>query len=395
MAAFRRGALIETPKRAPRSSRSPRRTEARSTWQSLVLTSLADAAISTDSRGRIATMNPAAERLTGYSSASSIGRLHEDVFRLRDPGTKESVESPIRAILAGSGVVPLDDRSVLVREDEQERFIEGLAAPMMEGGAERVGVVVTFREAAGERRARGEAEKQLEAAREALRLHELFATMLGHDLRGPLGSILMSAQLILRRGDGDAAATVKRIQHSGHRMGRMVEQLLDFTRLRSNTRLPIHPGPMNLGTCIHRLLDDLNERYGKRTVVVDLAGNLDGEWDPDRVGQVMATLVGNAFQHGEPKSAVTVRGDGSSPDFVVLSVSNLGSVPEDMLTVLFDPFERVQKPGVGTEGLGIGLFISREIVHCHGGKLTASSHDGRTQMTVRLPRKCAAISPRA
>ena len=101
---------------------------------------------------------------------------------------------------------------------------------------------------------------------------------------------------------------------------------------------------------------------------------------------MISNLVGNALQHGSQDGPVQVRLDGSLVDRVTLSVANHAEIPASILPILFDPFRTVKQRHERGHGLGLGLFISQEIVRRHGGTIDARSSGGETVMQVSLPR---------
>jgi PAS domain S-box-containing protein len=110
-----------------------------------------------------------------------------------------------------------------------------------------------------------------------------------------------------------------------------------------------------------------------------------GEWDPDRLAQVVSNLVGNALQHGAHDTPVEVR-LGHEDSTLVLTVHNQGTpIPEALLPHVFDPFRRADNRS--RQGLGLGLYIVQQLILAHGGTITVSSQvDSGTTFTVRLPR---------
>ena len=223
---------------------------------------------------------------------------------------------------------------------------------------------------------------------ETVRLNELFTGVLAHDLRNPLSGILAAAQQQLRRS---AAAgpdkTLTRIVSSGERMARLIEQLLDVTRVR-NGGMPIHPRPADLLAVVRNVVVELEQAHPEWAISLQHAGQMAGTWDVDRLSQVFSNLVGNAIQHGAPEGGVQVQLTGTD-DSVTATVHNRGAVPADRLASLFEPLGRGSR-GERRTGLGLGLFISSEIVRSHGGSVQVdSSAELGTTFTVTLPRVAA------
>jgi signal transduction histidine kinase len=129
-----------------------------------------------------------------------------------------------------------------------------------------------------------------------------------------------------------------------------------------------------------------------RPLSVAVRGDLIGMWDRDRMYQVLSNLVGNAVQHGEPRSTIDLRIDGGEAE-VLIEVANRGEpIPPETLPFIFDAFRKgrtVQQSQ--SQGLGLGLFIAREIARVHGGSIAATSSESEgTTFSVRLPRDTAA-----
>ena len=217
---------------------------------------------------------------------------------------------------------------------------------------------------------------------------ERFLAILGHDLRNPLAAIEMGAALLRKSAEARDVRLLDRIESSSHRMARMIEQILDLTRSRLAGGLEVRPVPGDLCKPLTTVADEIRIAHPGRHV--DLrCGSLPGSWDFDRLEQVFSNLVGNAIHHGSPATPVTIdaREEGSG---VAVSVHNDGTpIPEDLRIRLFDPFRRGSRDSrtARTAGLGLGLFISKEIVAAHGGTLEVESTAAAgTTFVVKLPR---------
>lgn len=226
-----------------------------------------------------------------------------------------------------------------------------------------------------------------------------FLAVLGHDLRNPLGAIIMSAALMTARGlEEKNAKAATQIAQSGERMRRMLNDLLDLTRTRLGSGIPIAPKPMDLGALCKEVLSEIHAFHPDRQLNLRTEGDLQGSWDADRLAQVLSNLAGNALQHGERDSPIRVvaRADGKE---VVVDVHNEGrAIPLDLLTKIFEPMIRNAVPGESgaTTSLGLGLYIARQAVLAHCGTVTVKSTKlTGTTFTVRLPRHsvCAPVFP--
>jgi len=229
----------------------------------------------------------------------------------------------------------------------------------------------------------------LEELQKTVRFNEMFTGILGHDLRNPLGAILTAAQLAQNRdADERLSKPLSRILSSGARMAKMIDQLLDFTRVRVGGGMPLRPTPLHLGGVLRQVIDELETGHPGARIELEIAGEDDGgSWDGDRLSQVFSNLVANAIEHGEPERGVRVRLDLNANDAVEVHVHNHGAIAEGLLGAIFEPLTGSKKKRDKSQGLGLGLYISCEIVKAHHGHIdVSSSPELGTSFCIRLPR---------
>jgi PAS domain S-box-containing protein len=237
-----------------------------------------------------------------------------------------------------------------------------------------------------------ERHRALERLSEEARFRERFIGILGHDLRNPLNAISLSARAMRRRTphNSNQQQLAQRIEASAARMGTMISDILDLTRARLSGGIPLNLAQANLATLCRQVVEELSAAWPDRYIAFDVDGRADGVWDADRLAQVVSNLVGNALEHGAQDAPVMLRCE-EQDTWLVLEVHNPGSpIPAPQLATLFDPFRQAgtaREKGRRRGGLGLGLFIVREIVQAHGGSVHVSSseRDGTT-FTVSLPR---------
>ncbi|HYO72137.1 MAG TPA: HAMP domain-containing sensor histidine kinase, partial [Archangium sp.] len=201
--------------------------------------------------------------------------------------------------------------------------------------------------------------------------------------------ILLSVKAMMRSECvvQEQVKTVRRISTSAERMERMISDLLDFTRGRLGGGIPITRRPANLRALCRQVVEELEMGSPQRQFRLSAAGELQGEWDPDRLTQLLGNLGKNAADYspdGLPVDFV-LRDEG---DTVWVEVHNGGPpIPEDLLPRIFEPFRRATGEGHPTSGLGLGLFIVQQIARAHAGRIEVRSTQAEgTTFTVRLPR---------
>ena len=221
---------------------------------------------------------------------------------------------------------------------------------------------------------------------------ELLVAMLTHDLRSPLHGISLAMQLALNMGQLNERQTMlsNKVLESAHRMGALIDNLLDVTRARFGAGLPIVRTMMNMGTVAEQIVGEVRVVHARRTIELSLAGLLVGEWDKARIGQVFSNLLNNAMQYGSHSAPVRL-GLNGDPKAVTVTVKNDGvPIPADKIGMIFDPLKRLgadDDVAPVTGNLGLGLYITKEVVVAHGGSIevTSSEMEGTT-FTARFPR---------
>lgn len=229
----------------------------------------------------------------------------------------------------------------------------------------------------------------VEELRETVRFSELFSGILAHDLRNPLNTVVMGTEILATTAKDDRAVrTLDRMRSAETRMTRMIDQLLDLTRSRSGGGIVIARQPADLAELARSLVSELGIAFPARRIEVACTGDTRGEWDPDRLGQVLSNLLGNALAHGEPNGLVAMRIDGGDPASVRIETHNAGTIPTELLPVLFDPFRRGTATKAPSRGVGLGLYITKLLVEAHGGTVEVTSSDeAGTCFGVKLPRR--------
>jgi hypothetical protein len=252
-----------------------------------------------------------------------------------------------------------------------------------ESGASDLTEVRRFNEAIDE----GLTESMDRFAMQTDLFRDQFIGFLGHDLRTPLSAVTAGAALLAVADDlpQRGARLVTRIMNSAQRMERMIGDLLDLTRARLGGTMPLNRRPTDLRQVCEHALIEIQAGQSDAVLQFQASGDLLGEWDAERLAQVVSNLAGNAVQHGSG-TPVTLTAQ-EQGDSVTLAVHNGGHpIPREVLPFVFEPLAR--GPGNNPmHSVGLGLFIARTIVSAHGGDIkVSSSTDAGTTFTVELPK---------
>lgn len=219
---------------------------------------------------------------------------------------------------------------------------------------------------------------------------DLFLGILGHDLRSPIGAMMMSAQLAERIGtlSDRQKMLMAQVVISAERATGILDQLLDLTRARLGSGMQIIREVMDIAFVSRQLVDEMRASHPDRLFNLEISGVTEGRWDKPRIGQVLSNLLGNAVQYGfrDLPIGIIIRGE---PENVVMSVHNEGvPISEEAIGSIFDSLVRGESDGKDiSTNLGLGLYITKEIVTAHGGTVeVTSSEKGGTTFTARFPR---------
>lgn len=283
----------------------------------------------------------------------------------RSPGL---VESGIKALYAVPLVVPGDLIGVATMGSRTASLFSQDDRQLFEDMAQRASLLISHRMLAQER--------------------ETLLGVLSHDLRSPLSTITVGATYLRKRETLSefGSRALHRILSGADRIERMIGALSEFTKVRFGAGLPIEPEVIDLEDTLRQLVTELRAQYPDRDLRLEARGDLVGEWDRVRVGELVTNLVSNAVVYGDPSKPISVRAEGEDDGGMVsVSVHNEGTpIPPGLLRHLFQPFRRGQ---THVSGMGLGLYIVKHVAKAHGGDVSVESRrEGGTTFTARLPR---------
>lgn len=349
-----------------------------------------DAIVISDSRGRIVLVNAQAERLFGYAREELLGQLVEALmpkrFRRVHPGHRESYfQQP--------GVRPMGQRGVelsALHRDGTEFPVEISLSPLET--EEGLWAMTAIREIS-ERKAAEKERIRLAQAQEAVRVRDEFLSIASHELRTPLTTLHLQlrslSQLVQQQPEGPAReqleTKVRRSLRSTDRLGVLVDTLLDVSTVASG-RLTLRLERLDLAALVRDLVEDFREhaRSTGCSLEVELPESLVGTGDRFRLEQVVTNMLSNAVKYGAGKP-VHVRLQQVGPlARIEVRDGGIGIAPEDNERI-FGRFERAV-PVLNFAGLGLGLYVTRQLVEAHHGRIHVESTPGEgSTFIVELP----------
>ncbi|HKP38940.1 MAG TPA: sensor histidine kinase [Pyrinomonadaceae bacterium] len=216
---------------------------------------------------------------------------------------------------------------------------------------------------------------------------DLFLGMLGHDMRSPLNTVLLTARHLAALNAGEqVSAAAARLIRSGASMKALLDDLLDFNRTQLGVGINIGPAQHDLAVLFADELEQLQGAHPDRRIELEVTEPSRGFWDGARLQQLLRNLVTNALKYGAKDTPVRVVVIGAGPEVTIEVRNNGEAIAASALKQIFDPLKRGISNDQDESGLGLGLYIVSEIARAHGGEVTARSREGETVFAVRLPR---------
>jgi PAS domain S-box-containing protein len=326
---------------------------------------------------RVEIMNPIAQRVFGVGP-DGLGQPFRDVF----PDLAEHVLADLDDIRRGDRLVLRKQVRVQSPEWARPRYFDFVSQPLE--GYER-GLLLAH---ATETTEQVEAQRQIE---EALRLRDEFMAVAAHELRTPITSVMGQSQLALRQLSRDASIDKSRISRSlevivrqSSKLSQLIAQLLDISRLESG-KLTIERERADLVPVVSQVVDNARLLGTPHELSVEAPSLLEADVDALRFEQVVTNLVTNAIKYSPEGGAIDVVLRATERD-VELSVRDHGiGVPPEKRARIFERFYQAHGDS-HQQGLGLGLYIGRQIVELHGGQIRVEfPDDGGSRFIVTLP----------
>ena len=292
---------------------------------------------------------------------------------------------------AHSEVVPAESFTALPTENDRLRGIAELQQK-----AKWLEDEIAQRQRAEERLRRAlvaEHEARLDAEA-ALRVRDEFLSVAAHELRNPLACLTLNAQVALRRMSHnehlDPARTedsLRSICGQATRLSRLLDRLLDASRFQAeDLTLHLQRRPTDLTALVTEAVKNARSRSNRHPIALQAPSSLTAWIDPLRLEQVLANLLDNAVKHSPPGEPIAVTLSQPTPDTLELTVSDGGAgIPIEARDQIFERFFQA-RPDDATQGLGLGLYVSRQIIELHGGQIRAEFPPrGGTRFVATLP----------
>ena len=320
-----------------------------------------------DVEGRIRSWNAGARELKGYSEEEVLGR-HISTFYTDEDRRGGLAEKLLRRAEAEGRV---EDEGWRVRKDGTRFWADVVITALRDAKGKLVGFAKVTRDLTERRRAEEE-RRRLIQAREAIRLRDEFLTIASHELKTPLTAIQLQLQNLAHRlaENPEISKRIVRAKRSGDRLAALIDSLFDVSRIATG-RYELRLEPFDLSCVVLQVVETFQGTAASvgSTLSVKTPGAVQGTWDRVRIEQVLANLISNALKYGAAAPVDVTLSREREEAVIEVRDQGPGIPPEDLKRV-FDRFERASSPR-HFGGLGLGLYVTREIVRAHGGSVDA------------------------
>jgi PAS domain S-box-containing protein len=342
-----------------------------------------------DPAGRVLTWNSGAERIEGYRASEIVGQHFSRFYSEEDVRAGEHE----RQLEVASQEGTFEEEGWRVRKDGSRFWASVVITALRSPSGELLGYAKVTRDLT-QRRKLEEERVRLAQAEESIRLRDEFLSIASHELKTPLTALQLQLQGLQKKVaavDPNLAGRLERAARSGQRLADLIEALLDVSRIATG-RFELRRERFDMAQTVGDVVDRLRESAAREgcTVELSVAEGVVGAWDRLRIEQVLTNLLANAIKYGAGKPVRIHLCEEAGQ--AILQVGDRGpGIPEQDLARIFGRFERassIRHYG----GLGLGLYVAREIVQAHGGAVSAANAaSGGALFTVRLPLEDARV----
>ncbi len=331
-----------------------------------------------DREGRYLLVNHAAAQIAGQTPEEIIGQFDRDWM----------------APLVAARMREIDLQVMELGQPVETEETGGIA------GTERTMLVVKtpYRDTTGKVQGVIGIARDITERKRQEQIKDDFLALASHELKTPLAALVGYIHLLQRwlakhGGNERVDTALTAMRSEGNRLDRLINDLLDVSRIQTG-RLQLHMRPTNIGSYLSQIVATLQLALPDHPIIVQIPqSTAQCNVDPQRLEQVMSNLLTNAAKYSYEAAPVYVQLV-VEQRYVEIAVRDTGlGIPAADIPFIFDRFYQVQRPTRESRpGLGLGLFITQQIVHQHGGTIEAESWQlGGTRFVVRLP--CIASTP--
>ena len=341
-----------------------------------------DHIVTTNLEGIITSWNGGAEKMFGYSASEAIGQSIRLIIPRDFQAEEDCVLDQIRR---GERVNHYE--TVRQAKDGRRLYVSLTVSPIRDARGVVVGVSKIARNITEKKQLELERESARAQLVEALAARDEFIAVAAHELRNPINVMVLLGQVLNQMSNESATSAGRKLidksQAQLTRLSSLVDRLLDVTQIRSG-KFNLRYETFDLISLIREVISRFTVENPALRISLQHERHIEGAWDRLRIDQVVTNLISNAIKYGGQKPIVIHAPADHEWAMITIRDEGIGISPEN-LDRIFVRFERITAPPT-SQGLGLGLWITKQIVEAHGGSVMAESELGNgSTFTVRLP----------
>ncbi len=332
-----------------------------------------------DRNAQILGFNPALVKLTGYNVSEAIGKQFNRVIKsVSVDGADLSIATPLKQVLT-QGVTITNNEQLIESKNGAHAWVQINYSPIFDDGGNVTSGIAIIR--------------NISKDREIEEIKSDFISIVSHELRTPLSAIKGFLSMVLKKDFGELGDKqfhyLNRVYQSNQRMIDLVEDLLDVSNIESG-RINLLPNPIAMENIISEVVSELASKGFERQIMLKVNRHHRLPLvlaDETRLRQILVNLVDNAIKYSLPKSDVVVDFKVKA-DELVTSISDHGvGIAPSQIERIFQKFGRIYNPmSLQAGGTGLGLYIVKNLVENHGGKIWVTSREGKgSKFSFSLP----------
>lgn len=337
-----------------------------------ILSGIGDGVFVLDNERRVILFNPMAEKISGFTAKEALGKKYTEVLNFVFEGSEKVNDKFVEEAMNSGKITQMANHTILIRKDGTKVPVADSASPVRDENGKIFGCVVVFRD--------------ITIEREVDRAKSEFVSVASHQLRTPLTGIKWFAELMMKVKNKKCKMTaeqkdyLKQIHISNERMIRLVDDLLDVSRIDTGRKFSIVLKDEDIGAVVKESIAGQQIFAEKKKIKMVVASaatkKLKMQLDREKIKQAFNNLISNAIKYSSEKARIEIGREEKTGEVVYFVKDRGMGIPFRQQKKIFDKFFRADNAVAAESGTGLGLYIAKAIVEGHDGKIWFSSDGG-------------------
>jgi len=347
---------------------------------SIILQSIGDGVFVVDTDLKVLRFNKVAEKISGFLEKEVVGKKYDEILNFESEDSKRKGDNFILKALQTNKIQTMEEGSFLIQKDGNRIPVDDSAAPIIDEKGNTNGVVVVFRD--------------VSLTRKVDKMKSEFVSIASHQLRTPLTGIQWITERLLKKSEKFSKTEkdyLNDLYFSSKKLSHLVDDLLSVSRIEGK-KLMLKLEKIDFIEYIDEYLRELKPIYKKKNLIIEFVNypkKLEIFSDRNSMRSIVQSIISNAIEYTLDKGKIKIEVNVKKDNFV-FEVSDTGiGIPKEDQDTIFEKFTRGSNAQtVKTDGTGLGLYITKQMVELLGGKIWFESEEDKgTSFFIKLPIK--------